>query len=60
MKKNKNKNLGSVKLHLFYLDLGGFFWRTVGSLTAQDKQVMKNISQNIKTVVDHTGNNKQY
>ncbi len=35
---------------------GGFFWRTAGSWTAQDQQgTHEQLSQNIKTVVDHPG-----
>ncbi len=40
---------------------GGFFWRTVLSLTAQNKQgTREQPSQNIKTVVVHPGNHTQY
>ncbi len=39
---------------------GGFFWTTAGSWTAQDKKgTHRQLSQNIKTVVDHPDNDSQ-
>ncbi len=36
----------------------GFFWRTTGSLTVQDKQgTHEQLSLNKNTAVDHSGNN---
>lgn len=58
--KNLWNKPGECKVVLIWSWTWRIFLKNSGQLLGTNKWLMKNISQHIKTFVDHSGNNKQY